>query len=288
MKIVLACPVKNLGGEKFITSVTNLFIRKFFSSLLPKETRIPNLLTLKLFIQVRPIFNGACLAILLLFFSLFFSFKTDAYAHTQYNFPDVTEGQINEALARLVPLRFLPDHPLYFLITTKEAVQRFFQPSAAARTQFDLVLAGKRIKEAYLAANTGDFKNSSRALGSYQKRLEKLVWQFEKARSQNQEVVPLADRIAEGLKDHEIMLGATSEKWQGQEDAYDFDSNFADAVSGFSNAALAIDNVKPGLKNRFMIVREKESKNIILPYVTPAGDFVIESSPSVRPRRIIF
>lgn len=268
MRLVLACPVKNLCGEKFS--------QKFFSGLL------------KYGLQVRTVFNGACLAILLLFFSLFFSFKTATYAHTQYNFPKVSEGQVNEALEKLVPLRFLPSHPLYFLITAKESLLRFFQPSSAARTQFDLVLSGKRIKEAYLTANAGDFKNSRRALENYRGRLEKLVWQFEKARSQNQEVVPLADRIAEGLKDHEIMLAAIDKKWQGQEDAYDFDSNFADAVSGFSNAALAIDNVKPGLKNRFMIVVEKESKNIIPPSVTPPDDFVIESSPSRRPRRIIY
>ncbi len=225
---------------------------------------------------------SACLLSLMLLFSPL----TNVFGHgQQFSFPKASEGQIQEAEARLVPLRFLPSHPLHFLILTKETLQRFLQPSAAARAGFDLVLAGKRIKEAYLLTQSGDFENASHGLFNYSKRLDKLVFQFEKARSQNQEVVPLADRIAEGLKDHETLLSAINQKWQGQEDAYDFDTNLAGAVSAFSKMALAIDNVRPGLKDRFMLVVDKGTDDVILPYVSPP---VLEASPSGKPRRIIF
>lgn len=184
-----------------------------------------------------------------------------------------------------MPLRFLPSHPLYFLILAKETLQRFLQPSAAARAGFDLVLSGKRIKEAYLLTQSGDFENASRGLLSYSKRLDKLVFQFEKARSQNQEVVPLADRIAEGLKDHETMLATVNQKWQGQEDAYDFDTKMAVAVLAFAKVALTIDNVRPGIRDRFMLVVDEGADDVILPDVSPP---LIEASPTGKPRRIIF
>lgn len=226
---------------------------------------------------------SACLVTFLLLLASLTTGRT-AWAHSTYSFPNVTEGQINEAVARLVPLRFLPSHPLYFLITAKETIQRFFQPSAAARTQFDLVLAGKRVKETYLSASAGDFAASSWALKNYGRRLDKLVWQFEKARSQNQEVVPLAERVAEGLKDHEIMLTAIAQKWQEWKDAYGFDNNFAEAVSGFSKVAVIIDNVRPGLKDRFMLVG-KEADDLTIPHASPP---LIEASGTGRPRRVIF
>lgn len=210
---------------------------------------------------------------------------TNVFGHgQQFSFPEASEAQIQEAEQRLVPLRFLPSHPLHFLILTKETLQRFLQPSAAARAGFDLVLSGKRIKEAHLLTQSGNFENASRGLFNYSKRLDNLVFQFEKARSQNQEVVPLADRIAEGLKDHETLLAAINQKWRGQEDAYDFDSNLAGAVLEFSKVARSIDNVRPGLKDRFMLV-DRETDDVILPYVSPP---VLEASPSGKPRRIIF
>lgn len=223
----------------------------------------------------------ACSISFLLLFNLV---TNNAFAHGQFSFPNVSEAQINEAQQRLVPLRFLPSHPLHFLILTKETLQRFLQPSAAARAGFDLVLSGKRIKEAYLLTQSGDFENTSQGLLRYSKRLDRLVFQFEKARSLGQEVVPLADRIAEGLKDHETMLAAINQKWQGQEDAYDFDINLALSVSAFAKTALAIDNVRPGLADRFTIVVD-EADDVILPYVSPP---VLEASPTGRPRRIIF
>lgn len=208
-------------------------------------------------------------------------------AHTTYSLPEVSDGQINEALSGLVPLRFLPGDPFYFSIIVKESIQRFFQPSAANRAQFDLVLSGKRVKESYLLLVKGDVKNSNVTLDSYSKRLLKMVAQLEKARSQNQDVVPLVDRIATELEIHETILAAINSKWQGQADAYDFDSNFGDAIFGFSKAVSAINNIKPGLKDRYSVPIADENQNIVVPYITPP-DFLYEASPTGRPRRIIY
>lgn len=207
-------------------------------------------------------------------------------AHTIYSLPEVSEGQINEALTGLVPLRFLPSETFYFTIRAKEMLQRFFQASSAARAQFDLVLCGKRLKESYLLLEQGDVKNSSETLDSYSERLIKMVAQLEKARSQNQDVVPLVDIIAGELEIHETILAAINREWQGQGDSYDFDTNFADAIFGFRKAVSAINNVRPGLKDRYEIPIDDNVNTNVVPYVSPPVTF--EASPSVKPKRIIY
>jgi len=218
-------------------------------------------------------------------FLLLFSIPSKTAAHTTYNFQTVSAGQIDEALLRLVPVRFLTSHPLYFLILAKENVTRFFQPSAAKKAQFDVVLSGKKLKESYLLLIRGDVPNSGRTLASYSKRLDKMVDQLERARSQNQEVSSLVDFMAENLRVHETVFFGIQKEWELVEDVYDFDSNFARAVASHAAAVMAIDNVKPGLRDRFTTddgEATEEAKPT--PYPTP---YIQEATPSVKPKRII-
>ena len=233
-------------------------------------------------------FYGACLlSFLLLIFSLINPLTSSA--HKEYSFPEATDGQINEALTRLVPIRFLPDQPLYSLITLKEIVNRAFQPSSAKRAQFDLVLSGKRIKETYLLMGQGDIKSASKNLKRYQSRLLLLNEQFNKARSQNQDVVVLVDLVAENLRDHETLFGAIAKKWKLEEDGFSFDDNFEAAISQFSNTVVLIDEVKPGLKDRFktIIGNQQSGDNIIVAPSPDDSNFKI-ASPSGKPKRVIF
>src|SRR3989344_6465925 len=155
---------------------------------------------------------GICLSVLglSLLVSTFIPLKV--FAHTDYQFEEFSEGQINDALTKTVPLRFLPSHPLYFLINIKEIISRFFQPSSVEKARFEFILSGKRLKETYLLLEKGDVKNTSKSLRKYSKRLDSMKRQIEKARSQNQSVVAFTDEIAEGLKLHEILLSAISRK----------------------------------------------------------------------------
>jgi len=221
---------------------------------------------------------------------LCFSFLTVnlVFADSQYRFPQVSEGQITEALQGTVPLRFLPSHPLYFLISAKEAINRFFQPSSAKKAEFDLVLTGKRLKETYLLLQKNDTKRAGKNLNRYGQRVNKMISQLEKARSQNQDVVTLASKIAEDLRYHEILFYAIDQKRQNLGVDKSFDQNFENAASAFTKAVMAIDNIKPGLKDRFQSVANVNpgTKEIEVPIPTPTDIF--ESSPSVRPRRIIY
>ena len=227
---------------------------------------------------------------LLFFFLLIFLNVPLSLAHTDYQFPSYSEGQVNEALEKTVPLRFLPSNPLYFLITAKETVSRFFRPSSLEKARFDFILTGKRLKESYLLLEKGDVKNASKSLGRYSGRLDSMKRQMEKARSQNQSVVAFADETTEGLKLHEVLLSAISKKWQNYQEGYNFDDNFDAAFGEFINTILTIDNIKPGIKNRFKTATSSaslESEPSVGPSPTPALE-ILETSPSAKPRRIIY
>jgi len=189
----------------------------------------------------------ACLTAL--FFLAFFA--NIAFAQVPSSFPKATEGQISEAVEKLPHIRILPSNPLHFFIRVKEKVSQFFNASSVKRAEFDLVLSGKRLKEAYLFTEKNDVANASKSLFQYSRRLEKLTEQMEKAGSQNQDVLELSERIADDLSMHERLFYVLSQKSESYQNSYNFAGNFQKAENEFKETVLAIDNVKPGLKGRF-------------------------------------
>ena len=211
------------------------------------------------------------------------------FAQSQkYYFPQASEGQINEAIAKIVPVRWLPSHPLYFLITAKETISRILQSSSANRAQFDFVLSGKRLKEVYLLLDRGDVKSANKTLLRYSSRLAAMDTQLEKARSQNQDIAEIVAEMAEGFKNQEVLLFAISKK--GSADDSNFDNSLSTAQSSFIKAVFEINNVRPGVKDRFKTVTDKEKVEASQSAVpTPADNTTfIQASPSARPRRIIY
>lgn len=215
---------------------------------------------------------------------IFFSVPSYSLAHTSYNFPQASEGQINEALGKIVPVRFLISNPLYLLISVKETVNRFFQPSALKKAEFDMILSGKKLKEVFLLLEKNDVANARRTLALYSSRIEKMTSQFERARSQNQEVSSLVDLMAENLRVQETLFSAIDKRWQQMEEDYDFDFLLSAAVSSHASAVLALDNVKPGIADRFVTDDYVATEERITPYPVP---YIQEATPTVKPKRII-
>ncbi|KKR55572.1 MAG: hypothetical protein UT92_C0004G0008 [Candidatus Curtissbacteria bacterium GW2011_GWA1_40_24] len=184
-----------------------------------------------------------------LFFLAFFA--NIAFAKVPSSFPEASAGEINEAVEKLPHIRILPSNPLHVFIRVKENVSRFFNASSIKRAEFDLVLSGKRLKEAYLFTEKSDVKNTGKSLSLYGNRLEKLTEQMEKARSQNQDVLELSEKIADELALQERLLYVISQKSQDYQNSYNFGDIFQRAKNEFKETVSAIDNVKPGLKDRF-------------------------------------
>lgn len=225
----------------------------------------------------------ACLVFALPFFTL----NPSVFAHSDHDLGQVSGGQINEALGKTTPIRFLPSSPFYIFIIAKENFSRFFQPAAKDRAQFDEILAEKRIKEVYLLLKNKNLEKSSKILDKYSVRLEKTIVQINKARSQSQDVARVLDRISEGIIWQEILLASIQQEGKGNES---FKESYNNALSKFEWYVDEIDKLKPGLKGRLnYIIFEDELDN---------KEFEIESSssgsaapivtPRANPHKIIY
>lgn len=221
------------------------------------------------------------LACLLISFLLFFV-PNHSWAASKNQFSTPTGGQINEAIENIVPIRYLPDHPLYLAVILKENVSRFFKPSAVKRAEFDHIRASKRIKESYMLSKIGKVDKAATSLRKYSSSLNTTAIQIEKARSQNQDVVLLASIVAENLKHQEVLLLAMI-----QDDKITGLVVLDASVSAFDNLVMHLDNIMPGVKNRFELLKVKvESVN----QETRGGSTTsVEafSTPSANPLRII-
>ncbi len=207
------------------------------------------------------------------------------FAQSRVEIENVSGGQIDEAVAQTVPTRFLPNQPLYFLITIKESVTRFFKPSAAERAEFDFILSGKRLKESYLLSKNNNLNEARKNLNRYVSRLNKMRGQIEKARTQNQDIAKQIDVISEGFESHKTFLIYFLEKHDT------FGQELMDSVEAFDEAVGAIDIIKPGIADRFQILSvsvKDDDANLDRSNDTQLSPILNEASPSFNPRRIIY
>lgn len=234
----------------------------------------------------------ACLIFLLCSFILLPVISGRTLYASDYEIPKASEGQVNEALQKIVPLRFLPGHPLYFLIFIKEGFNAFFQPSSVKVAQFEGVLASKRLKEVYMLIVANQDAEASKNLLRYSQSNKRVIDRLNKALGQKQEVTPLAGEIAEDLKSQEVLLFAITLLDGDLLKDSDFSKNFDEAVNSFIEVAKAINDIKPGLKDRFKTVSSQEnSRNQELREATASATpepRLFESSASVKPKRIIY
>ena len=117
-----------------------------------------------------------------------------------------TQAQINEALLQLPHVRIMPDNPFYFAVLVKEKISWLICPNPAKKAQFDLTSSGKRLKEVYLLVQKNNFKKSKNVLSSYQKTLEKMTGELEKAKKQGQNITQLLDKTQNSFLTQKIIL----------------------------------------------------------------------------------
>ena len=228
------------------------------------------------------IVSAVVISILLLFGVVFNSF-----AQSSYNFKDISQGEIDGALLAITPVRFLISNPFFIFITFKENVNLFFQPSALKKSEFNMIIAGKRVKEAYLLSQESDFDNSARTLKLYSDRLGKMTSQLEKARSQNQDISKTIGVFANNLGDQEILLAAILQMSKDKNNDFSTSTNFSLAVTKYIEAVWILNNISPGIKDRYSLTKEASQEAAPVPTPTPTP-FLQEGSSSVKLRRIIY
>ncbi|MDO8487391.1 MAG: DUF5667 domain-containing protein [Candidatus Curtissbacteria bacterium] len=208
--------------------------------------------------------------------------------HAQVDFPQASDGQINGALSKIVPLRIIPSNPFYFLITGKEMILRVFQPSSVKRAEFDMTLSGKRLKEAYLLVANGDIKNASANMIRYGDKLREMTSGLDRAKSQNQDIANLIGEIAENLKSQEVLFFAIGKRTEGLGDGYNFRENYDKAAASFVDGVNALNNFRPGIRDRFKNATDTAAQEENLLNSAPKAPGFIEASASIKPNRIIY
>lgn len=192
-----------------------------------------------------------------------------------------SNGQVNEALENLTPVRFVPDSPLYLLIRTKEVISRFLTSSARDRAKFDYANSSKRLKEAYLMTNKGNLIDASSSLKDYVKSLQDAEKQLEKARGQNQDVVPVADKIIDNLRFQEILIVELSMRLEGSE--------MENTIGAFKKCVTFLESFKPGISARYRLMDESKINS---PSPTPTSVLgpspALGSKSTISPKRIIY
>lgn len=124
-------------------------------------------------------------------------FGTAVFAHSGQ--VEIDQSQIDFALVRLSPIRFLPGHPFYSLILVKEKVQHIFKPNQLKKADFDLLLASKRIKEAYLLNQERKYDKAEKQIENYAKALDKFLTASKKAKEINMNARDLNLKAVESL-----------------------------------------------------------------------------------------
>lgn len=231
---------------------------------------------------------SVCLIFFLVLFVLLPNFGGNLLA-SSYKMPEVSEAQTNEALQKVVPIRFLPNSPFYILIVIKEKIGHFFQPSSLKRSEFSLILSGKRLKETLKLIDQGNIDAAAKNLARYEAANRDVIWQIQKAKGQNQEVKPYADEVAESLNSQETLLAAILAK-AGSANNSDFDENFEKTVGSFVDVAMTVNQIKPGLKDRYKIViyREKSNQEATPKLEATPESEIIQATSSVKPKRVIY
>lgn len=193
--------------------------------------------------------------------------------------PEVTGPQVNEALMRITPLRFAAGSKLSYLIRIKESITHFFQPSSAKKAEYDLRISGKRLNEAYALTNEKKVSKAKDSLRSYKKLVDRMANEFEKARSQNQDIAGLVGATADVLKYHEILLSKIYST-SVEDEAY-FDA-MEQAIESFKQAVLAINNIQPGISDRFESLKNSQRQETI-----EEPEPSVQSTYSATPKTII-
>ena len=191
--------------------------------------------------------------VICLSFLLFFATSISPAGADDFRFEQMSQGRVDEALARIVPIRLLPSNPFYFAISIKENLAGMLKPSSLRKADWNFELSGKRLKEAYLLLVRDDFKNASAALNGYAKFSEKTVGELKAAKSINQDVGTEAAIIDQGLESHLVLFSAIENKIGVEGLDYSIDENFSAAYAGFGQMVNSIDQIRPGIRDKFLL-----------------------------------
>lgn len=184
---------------------------------------------------------------------IFLAFFLSSTSASAQNLPKVEQWEVDESLVRLSPIRFLPDHPLYFLITSKEKFDHFRKPDKADKALFDAFLSGKKIKEAYLLVQKNKLAQALQSLKNYQKINKRLVEELTQATNQGLPVFEAKALLADNLERHLKIIIVLANSSSNPE----FKQELAKSVEAAKNSAKLLESHLPDAERRILDLTER-------------------------------
>lgn len=190
----------------------------------------------------------------IIFFGLFLNLQPVlAHIGVNSNLPNVPSWEVDEALLKLSPIRFLPDHPLYFFITLKEKFDHITKPDKATKALFDINLTGKRIKESYQLVQKNKLTEAKSSLKSYQEVSLQLRSELTEAASQGLPVFEVEKTMADSLERQLKIILVLAQKGTDE----DFEEELANSVESIKLSAKLLEKHLPDAAERILNFADK-------------------------------
>lgn len=106
---------------------------------------------------------------------------------------DVNSDEVEMLIESYAPVSYLPDSPFYPLVLVKEDLEEAFKPNQLEKIKWKIIIANKRLKEAYLLYKAGDNENASKNIFAYIVSLGDIRSSVEKLRGRGDMPIPTID-----------------------------------------------------------------------------------------------
>jgi len=100
----------------------------------------------------------------------------------------------------------LPDNPLYFLKTIRDAIVRFLIKDPLKKTEFYILTADKRIFAAALLTEKDKYDIALETVSKSNNYLHEAVFSLSKAQSAGKNILPLRDTLNTAVKKHQEVV----------------------------------------------------------------------------------
>lgn len=146
---------------------------------------------------------------ILFFFIIFLSSFNLVFAQQEIEIKTSSPSAENTCVNYALPYPgLLPDNPLYFLKTIRDAITRFFISDPFEKAEYDLLQADKNLNTGYYLffKNSGKDKMVSSVIVKAEKSFENAINETVRAKEQGTDVLELLDKMTISLQKHKEVL----------------------------------------------------------------------------------
>jgi len=118
---------------------------------------------------------------------------------------DINSDEVGMLIESYAPVSYLPDSPFYTFVLLKEDIEEAFKPNQLEKIKWKIIIANKRLKEAYLLYKAKDTENASKNIYAFMASLTDIKSSVEKLRGRGDMPIPTID-LENSITNHQKIL----------------------------------------------------------------------------------